>query len=74
MNELKTDNQILRACVMNSQLGEKLIMSSTLVETVNINYEDFTEGFLTCSTCLYTYDVRTLFVAFVWNAFWPHQA
>ena len=30
--------------------------SSTLVETVSINYEDFTEGFLTCSTCLCTYD------------------
>ena len=30
--------------------------SSTLVETVSINYEDFTEGFLTCGTCLYTYD------------------
>ncbi|KAJ6221256.1 hypothetical protein RDWZM_007068 [Blomia tropicalis] len=30
--------------------------TSTLVETVSINYEDFTEGFLTCGTCLYTYD------------------
>lgn len=30
--------------------------ASTLVETVSINYEDFTEGFLTCSTCLCTYD------------------
>lgn len=30
--------------------------SSTLVETVSINYEDFTESFLTCGTCLYTYD------------------
>ena len=25
---------------------------STLVETVSINYEDFNESFLTCSTCL----------------------
>lgn len=30
--------------------------SSMLVETVSINCEDFTEGFLTCGTCLYTYD------------------
>jgi len=27
-------------------------MSSTLVETVSINYEDFNESFLTCGTCL----------------------
>jgi len=33
-----------------------MLTSSTLVETVNINYEDFTEGFLTCGTCLCTYD------------------
>lgn len=33
-----------------------MITSSTLVETVSINYEDFTEGFLTCGTCLNTYD------------------
>lgn len=30
--------------------------ASTLVATVSINYEDFTEGFLTCGTCLYAYD------------------
>ncbi|PIO67382.1 hypothetical protein TELCIR_10871, partial [Teladorsagia circumcincta] len=30
--------------------------TSTLIETVNINLEDFSETFLTCSTCLYTYD------------------
>lgn len=30
--------------------------TSTLVETVSIDYEDFTEGFLTCGTCLNTYD------------------
>lgn len=30
--------------------------SSTLVATVSINYEDFTEGFLTCGTCLCAYD------------------
>ena len=33
-----------------------MITSSTLVETVSIDYEDFTEGFLTCSTCLCPYD------------------
>ena len=27
-------------------------MSSTLVETVSIDYEDFNESFLTCGTCL----------------------
>lgn len=27
-------------------------MNSTLVETVSINYEDFSESFLTCGTCL----------------------
>ncbi|CAM1311867.1 Uncharacterised protein g5823 [Pycnogonum litorale] len=32
------------------------MMSSTLVETVSIDYEDFTESFLTCSTCLCSYD------------------
>lgn len=31
-------------------------MSSTLVETVSIDYEDFNESFLTCSLCLCTYD------------------
>jgi len=31
-------------------------MSSTLVETVNIDYEDFNESFLTCGTCLCMYD------------------
>ncbi|PAV66137.1 hypothetical protein WR25_07292 isoform G [Diploscapter pachys] len=30
--------------------------TSTLVETVNINLEDFSDVFLTCSTCLFTYD------------------
>ncbi|XP_055338125.1 tripartite motif-containing protein 2-like isoform X2 [Paramacrobiotus metropolitanus] len=29
---------------------------STLVETVNINYEDFSDSFLTCTTCLNRYD------------------
>lgn len=29
---------------------------STLVETVSINYEDFSESFLTCSTCLCPFD------------------
>jgi len=31
-------------------------LSSTLVETVSIDYEDFNESFLTCATCLCTYD------------------
>uniref|UniRef100_A0A8R1XRI0 RING-type domain-containing protein n=1 Tax=Onchocerca volvulus TaxID=6282 RepID=A0A8R1XRI0_ONCVO len=31
-------------------------MASTFIETVNINLEDFSETFLTCATCLYTYD------------------
>lgn len=31
-------------------------MSSMLVETVSINYEDFNESFLTCGTCLCGYD------------------
>ncbi|KAF2354827.1 Zinc finger RING-type [Trinorchestia longiramus] len=32
------------------------VMASTLVETVSINYEDFSEYFLTCGTCLCSYD------------------
>ncbi|KAG1679567.1 Tripartite motif-containing protein 2 [Nymphon striatum] len=36
-----------------SQLG---MTTSTLVETVSLDYEDFTESFLTCSTCLCSYD------------------
>lgn len=31
-------------------------MSSTLVETVSINYEDFSDSFLTCGTCLCMYN------------------
>ena len=31
-------------------------MSSTLVETVSLNYEDFNDSFLTCGTCLCVYD------------------
>ena len=27
-------------------------LSSTLVETVSIDYDDFNESFLTCGTCL----------------------
>ncbi|KAI7687095.1 Tripartite motif-containing protein 2 [Sarcoptes scabiei] len=40
-----------------SELSQ-LMTTSTLVETVSINYDDFTEGFLTCGTCLYTYDAE----------------
>ncbi|KAK6176527.1 hypothetical protein SNE40_014794 [Patella caerulea] len=32
------------------------MMSSTLVETVSINYDDFNDSFLTCGTCLCLYD------------------
>ena len=28
----------------------------TLVETVSLNYEDFSESFLTCGTCLCPFD------------------
>ena len=31
-------------------------LASTLVETVSIDYEDFNESFLTCGTCLCTFD------------------
>jgi tripartite motif-containing protein 2/3 len=30
--------------------------SSTLVETVRLNLDDFSESFLTCATCLYQFD------------------
>jgi len=40
-----------------TRLGERMVsMSSMLVETVSINYEDFNESFLTCGTCLCVYD------------------
>lgn len=32
------------------------LSSSTLVETININAEDFTDNFLTCPTCMSAYD------------------
>ncbi|GFR14409.1 tripartite motif-containing protein 2 [Trichonephila clavata] len=35
---------------------KRKMTSSTLVETVSIDYEDFSESFLTCGTCLCTYD------------------
>ncbi|XP_069683721.1 tripartite motif-containing protein 3-like isoform X1 [Periplaneta americana] len=42
---------------IQTRLGERMVsMSSTLVETVSINYEDFNESFLTCGTCLCMYD------------------
>jgi hypothetical protein len=31
-------------------------MSSTLIETININADDFTDNFLTCPTCIGPYD------------------
>ncbi|XP_014210940.1 tripartite motif-containing protein 2-like isoform X1 [Copidosoma floridanum] len=42
---------------IQTRLGERMVtMSSMLVETVSINYEDFNESFLTCGTCLCMYD------------------
>ncbi|XP_015186247.1 PREDICTED: tripartite motif-containing protein 2-like isoform X1 [Polistes dominula] len=42
---------------VQTRLGERMVsMSSMLVETVSINYEDFNESFLTCGTCLCVYD------------------
>ncbi|KOC65664.1 Tripartite motif-containing protein 2 [Habropoda laboriosa] len=42
---------------IQTRLGERMVsMSSMLVETVSINYEDFNESFLTCGTCLCVYD------------------
>ena len=31
-------------------------MASTLIETININADDFTDNFLTCPTCIGPYD------------------
>ncbi len=41
----------------NNKLSRKRkhLMGSTLVETININAKDFTEHFLTCSTCINQY-------------------
>ncbi|XP_063972988.1 tripartite motif-containing protein 2-like isoform X1 [Diachasmimorpha longicaudata] len=42
---------------IQTRLGERMVsMTSMLVETVSINYEDFNESFLTCGTCLCVYD------------------
>ncbi|XP_021918620.1 tripartite motif-containing protein 3-like isoform X4 [Zootermopsis nevadensis] len=47
----------MSCCSYLTRLGERMVsMSSTLVETVSINYEDFNESFLTCGTCLCMYD------------------
>ena len=32
----------------------------TLVETVSLNYEDFSESFLTCGTCLCPFDGQVI--------------
>jgi len=42
------------AAADGSRAGSR--MTSTLVETVSINYEDFSDSFLTCGTCLCVYD------------------
>nr|KAG5704721.1 hypothetical protein BaRGS_005177 [Batillaria attramentaria] len=44
------------ASVLSELIKIASMMSSTLVETVSINYEDFNDSFLTCGTCLCTYD------------------
>ena len=41
---------------------------STLVETVSINYEDFNESFLTCSTCLCKLRVHYKVLPQCWQA------
>ena len=33
-------------------------MTSTLIETVSLNYEDFNDSFLTCGTCLSIFDAQ----------------
>uniref|UniRef100_A0A5S6QEQ6 RING-type domain-containing protein n=1 Tax=Trichuris muris TaxID=70415 RepID=A0A5S6QEQ6_TRIMR len=33
--------------------------SPTVVETVSINFDDFSESFLTCATCLYPFDANS---------------
>ena len=40
-------------------------MSSNLVETVSIDYEDFNESFLTCGTCLCKYFHTWLFYTII---------
>lgn len=32
--------------------------SSTVVETISLNFDDFNESFLTCATCLYPFDTN----------------
>uniref|UniRef100_A0A8R1HPM3 Uncharacterized protein n=1 Tax=Caenorhabditis japonica TaxID=281687 RepID=A0A8R1HPM3_CAEJA len=41
------------------QVKRAPMATTSLVETVNINVDDFSETFLTCSTCLYTFDGNT---------------
>jgi len=37
----------------------RMNLSSTLVETVSIDYDDFNESFLTCGTCLCKLNSKT---------------
>ncbi|GMR36589.1 hypothetical protein PMAYCL1PPCAC_06784, partial [Pristionchus mayeri] len=39
-----------------SMVSPLSMSSSTLIETVNINLDDFSDTFLTCSTCLHIFD------------------
>ena len=41
----------------------KMNLGSTLVETVSIDYEDFNESFLTCSTCLCKLSLNKLYIS-----------
>ncbi|XP_015521414.2 tripartite motif-containing protein 2 isoform X2 [Neodiprion lecontei] len=53
----RLDETFMNCCPFMTRLGERMVsMSSMLVETVSINYEDFNESFLTCGTCLCVYD------------------
>jgi hypothetical protein len=49
--------------VFQSQLSSAMVSfsSSTFVQTVSINYEDFNESFLTCGTCLCEYNTNILY-------------
>ena len=52
-----TNNNALFFFLSRSEYRQAMMktMSSTLVETVSIDYEDFNESFLTCGTCLCKY-------------------
>ena len=45
-------------CFRSEYRQAMMSMSSTLVETVSIDYEDFNETYLTCGTCLCKYEME----------------